>query len=60
LDPNFLGLLTVLLAPVQVLLITFGIRGFAQGWNVEMEVPIEEAKRRGSPPIVPPAQPTPA
>jgi hypothetical protein len=58
LDPNFLGLITVLLAPVQILLILFGIRGFAQGWNVEMEVPIEEAKRRGSPPIVPPAQPS--
>jgi hypothetical protein len=22
--------------------------GFAQGWNVELEVPDEEAKRRGS------------
>jgi hypothetical protein len=58
LDPNFLGLITVLLAPVQILLIVFGIRGFAQGWNVEMEVPIDEAKRRGSPPIAPPAQPS--
>jgi hypothetical protein len=58
LDPNFLGLITVLLAPVQILLIIFGMRGFAQGWNVEMEVPIEEAKRRGTPPVVPPAQPS--
>jgi hypothetical protein len=58
LDPNLLGLFTVLLAPVQILLIAFALRGFAQGWNVEMEVPIEEAKRRGSPPIVPPAQPS--
>jgi hypothetical protein len=25
--------------------------GFAQGWNVETEVPVEEAKRRGSKPV---------
>jgi hypothetical protein len=49
-----LGLIVVLIAPVQVLLILFAMRGFAQGWNVELEVPIEEAKRRGSPPVVPP------
>jgi hypothetical protein len=58
LDPNFLGLVTLLLAPVQLLLIVFAMRGFAQGWNVELEVPIEEAKRRGSTPIVPPPQPS--
>ncbi len=54
LSADFVGLLVVLLAPVQILLILFAMRGFAQGWNVEMEVPIEEAKRRGSPPVVPP------
>jgi lysylphosphatidylglycerol synthetase-like protein (DUF2156 family) len=54
LPPDFLGLIVVLIAPVQVLLILFAMRGFAQGWNVEIEVPIEEAKRRGSPPVVPP------
>jgi hypothetical protein len=58
LDPNMLGLVTLLIAPVQVLLIVFGMRGFAQGWNVELEVPAEEAQRRGTPPIVPPAQPS--
>jgi hypothetical protein len=47
LSPDFLGLLTLLIAPVQVFLIFFAMLGFAQGWNVEMEVPIEEAKRRG-------------
>jgi hypothetical protein len=53
--PNeFLGVLTLLLVPVQVLLIVFAMVGFAQGWNVEHEVPIEEAKRRGSPPALPP------
>jgi lysylphosphatidylglycerol synthetase-like protein (DUF2156 family) len=51
LSPDFLGLLTILLAPVQVLLIFFAMLGFAQGWNVEMEVPAEEAKRRGFTPV---------
>jgi hypothetical protein len=54
LPADFLGLLVTLLIPVQILLILFAMRGFAQGWNVEIEVPIDEAKRRGSPPMVPP------
>jgi hypothetical protein len=60
LGPNFLGTVTLLLAPVQVLLIIFAMRGFAQGWNVEVEVPIEEAARRrgGSTPSPPPAPAT--
>jgi hypothetical protein len=37
LDANLLGLLTLLLVPVQILLITFAMRGFQQGWNVELE-----------------------
>ena len=32
-----LGLITYLVAPVQVLLIAFAMRGFNQGWNVELE-----------------------
>jgi hypothetical protein len=55
LGPDFLGTITLLLAPVQVLLIFFSMRGFAQGWNVEVEVPIDEARRRGSRPSGPPA-----
>jgi hypothetical protein len=47
LSPDFLGLITLLIAPVQLLLIFFSMFGFAQGWNVELEVPIEEARRRG-------------
>jgi hypothetical protein len=47
LSPNFLGLITLLIAPVQLLLIIFAMYGFSQGWNVELEVPIEEARRRG-------------
>jgi hypothetical protein len=58
LSPDFLGLMVVLLIPIQVLLIIFAMLAFGQGWNVESEVPIDEAKRRGRPPIVPPAEPT--
>ncbi len=47
LPADFLGLITVLLIPVQVLLIFFTMLAFAQGWNVEVEVPIDEAKERG-------------
>jgi hypothetical protein len=54
LNPDFLGLITLLLAPVQALLILFAMYGFAQGWNVELEVPIEEARRRGYPVSGPP------
>jgi hypothetical protein len=58
LGPNELGLVTLLLAPVQVLLIFFSMHGFAQGWNVEVEVPEEEARRRGHKPTSrPPAAP---
>lgn len=57
LSPDSLGFFTVLLIPVQVLLIFFSMLGFAQGWNVEVEVPVEEARRRGYRPSGPPAQP---
>jgi hypothetical protein len=55
LTPDELGTITLLIAPVQLLLIFFAMRGFAQGWNVEVEVPIDEAKRRGSTPAAPTA-----
>jgi hypothetical protein len=48
LTPDTLGALTVLLVPVEALLIIVAMVGFSQGWNVEMEVPEEEARRRGS------------
>jgi hypothetical protein len=47
LSPDTLGTVTLLMAPVQVLLIFFCMRGFAQGWNVEVEVPEDQAKRGG-------------
>ena len=59
LSPDSLGLFTLLIVPVQVLLIFFAMYGFSQGWNVEVEVPIEEARRRGYKPTGP-AGPQPA
>jgi hypothetical protein len=38
-DEGILGLLTLILVPVQVLLIAFAMRGFQQAWNVEVERP---------------------
>jgi presenilin-like A22 family membrane protease len=37
LDAGLLGLVTLLIVPVQILLVTFTLRGFQQGWNVELE-----------------------
>jgi hypothetical protein len=37
LSADLLGLLTYLIAPVQVLLIVFAMRGFQQDWHVEVE-----------------------
>lgn len=38
-NAGLLGVLTLLIVPVQMLLITFAMRGFSQGWNVELERP---------------------
>jgi hypothetical protein len=46
LSPDALGLATALLVPAQALLILFAMQGFAQRWNVELEVPIEKPPRR--------------
>jgi hypothetical protein len=48
LPSDMLGLLTLLLAPVQVLLIMFAMRGFSQGWNVEVEAPLDKLRSSGS------------
>jgi hypothetical protein len=37
LDAGLLGVLTLLIVPVQMLLVAFTMRGFQQGWNVELE-----------------------
>jgi hypothetical protein len=39
-DEGILGLATLLLIPLQALLIAFAMRGFAQAWNVEVERPV--------------------
>jgi lysylphosphatidylglycerol synthetase-like protein (DUF2156 family) len=49
LEPSILGLLTLILVPVQLLLIAFALRGFQQQWNVEVEVTRDEAERYRGP-----------
>jgi hypothetical protein len=39
LNPSLLGVLTFAIIPIQILLIVFAMRGFSQGWNVELERP---------------------
>ncbi|MDX6642205.1 MAG: hypothetical protein QOD76_167 [Solirubrobacteraceae bacterium] len=47
LPAGVLGLVTLIIVPVQLLLIAFAMRGFQQEWNVEIEVPIGETYRPG-------------
>src|SRR3954451_7697731 len=47
LDEGILGLLTLLLVPIQILLIAFAMRGFQQAWNVEVERSHDEQSRSG-------------
>jgi lysylphosphatidylglycerol synthetase-like protein (DUF2156 family) len=37
LNAGLLGVITLLIVPVQILLVAFTMRGFSQGWNVELE-----------------------
>jgi lysylphosphatidylglycerol synthetase-like protein (DUF2156 family) len=46
LPPSLLGMLVVILIPLEFLLIVFAMRGFAQKWNVEIEMTEEELNRR--------------
>ena len=45
LPPGLLGLLTLILIPVEFLLIVFAMRGFSQKWNVEVEMSRDEHDR---------------
>ena len=45
LEPSILGLLTIILVPVQLLLVAFAMRGFQQQWSVEVEVAGDDAGR---------------
>ena len=47
LDEDILGLLSLLLVPIQILLIAFALRGFQQAWNVEVEKTRDEQPRGG-------------
>lgn len=47
LTPDTLGFVTILMIPLEALLIIIAMIGFAQGWNVEQEITEEEAKKRG-------------
>jgi amino acid transporter len=56
LDASLLGLLTLLLVPVQLLLAAFAMRGFQQQWNVEVEVADDdEGRYRDEPGHIQPA-----
>jgi hypothetical protein len=57
LNSSLLGLLTLLIVPAQILLIAFAMRGFKQGWNVELERRDPHAPPPGAPG---PAAPSPA
>ncbi len=50
LGPGLLGLLTVILVPVQLLLLAFSLRGFAQKWNVEVETHYDDYDAYQPPP----------
>ncbi len=56
LSAGLLGLLTLLIVPVQMLLVAFAMRGFNQGWNVE----IERRDPSAGPDLHPQAPPQPA
>ena len=44
---SVLGMLTLILVPVQLLLVAFAMRGFQQQWNVEIEMPRDDAEGYG-------------
>jgi hypothetical protein len=46
LNPSLLGVITFAIVPVQILLIVFAMRGFSQGWNVELERPVHTPRPR--------------
>ncbi|HET8977299.1 MAG TPA: hypothetical protein VFN87_04020, partial [Solirubrobacteraceae bacterium] len=48
LTPSELGTVTLLLIPAELALIVISMIGFSQGWTVETEVPVDEARKRGS------------
>ncbi len=53
-NAGLLGIVTLLIVPVQMLLIAFAMRGFSQGWNVELERPAPTSAGRAYPDTPPP------
>ena len=47
LDANILGLVTLLIVPVQVLVIAFAMSGFRQNWQVEVERRADDRRQSG-------------
>jgi hypothetical protein len=45
LDSEILGLVTLIIVPVQVLLIAFAMSGFRQAWHVEVERRVDDGPR---------------
>jgi hypothetical protein len=43
LPASVIGLVTIVIVPVQLLLVAFSMRGFNQAWQIEVQVPEEEA-----------------
>jgi hypothetical protein len=60
LNSGLLGVITLLIVPVQVLLVVFAMRGFKQGWNVEVERRDPSAGAGGGAGGYPDASPLPA
>jgi hypothetical protein len=47
LDAELLGMITLVIVPVQLLLIAFAMSGFRQNWQTEVERRVDEDDRRG-------------
>jgi hypothetical protein len=51
-SPDMIGALVLIIAPVQALLIIFAMRGFSQGWNVEVERHVDDIAAGRDPQLV--------
>lgn len=60
LNGDVLGMLTAIIVPVQLLLVAFAMRGFAQAWNVEVERPADGRRDGGDSARAGDASPQPA
>jgi hypothetical protein len=60
LDSEILGLITLLIVPVQILLIGFAMSGFRQAWHVEVERRVDDRPRDDRGPSRGGAAPAPA